>query len=285
LNKVVDADLTNFVDLVADVEDKYPGDYGDVVKVFYFCIERHMNIQLCTDQDLLDMFAKHKASKCCYLTFVYHSPKYKPPKILVWDFSSSWQSIENPLTPSIPCPSIAQPSQTQSEPTNDTYLANPNPSFEHLSVDEEGLYLDLPPQYPPPPPPKPQSQGGGSKGRDGECSDEDTYCETDSDDESDDGDYEMEDVDDIVKDSEPDHMPDADYDKKDPPMTVGSVYRDMHAFKMALASHAVKHEFHYDIEKSDTGRYRVYCSGSNEGCLWRLHASTMKGDDSIKVIC
>jgi hypothetical protein len=101
----------------------------------------------------------------------------------------------------------------------------------------------------------------------------------------DDGDYEMEDVDDIVKDSEPDHMPDAKYDKKDPPMIVGSVYRDIYAFKLALTSHTVKHEFHYDIEKSDTGRYKVYCSGSTEGYRWRLHASTMKGDDSIKVIC
>ena len=36
-------------------------------------------------------------------------------------------------------------------------------------------------------------------------------------------------------------------------MTVGGVYRDMYAFKLALASHAVKYEFHYDIEKSDTG--------------------------------
>jgi hypothetical protein len=68
-------------------------------------------------------------------------------------------------------------------------------------------------------------------------------------------------------------------------MTVGSVYRDMNAFKLALPSHAVKHEFQYDIEKSDTGRYKVYCCGSTEGCRWRIHASTMKGDKSIKVIC
>ena len=126
-----------------------------------------------------------------------------------------------------------------------------------MGVDEEGLYIDLGPQHPPPP--KPQSQGC-SKQRDGEGSDADTYCETDNDDESvsdDDDNYEMEDVDDIVKDNEPNHMPDAEYDNKDPPMTVGSVYRDMYAFKLALASHAVKHEFHYDIKKSDIGRYRV----------------------------
>jgi hypothetical protein len=195
--------------------NKYPSDYRDVVRLFYFYIERQMNIQLCTDQDLLDMFAKHKDSKCCYLTFAYHCPRTEPPKIPPWDFSSSWQSVENPLTPSLPCPSIAQPSQTQSQAADDEYLANPNPSFEHVGVDEEVLYLDLGPQHPPPP--QPQSQGG-SKQRDGKGSDADTYCEADSDDESvsdDDGDYEIEDVDDIVKDSEPDHMPDAEYDKKD----------------------------------------------------------------------
>ena len=40
LNKVVDVDRTNFIDLVAEVENKYPSDYGDVVRLFYFYIER-----------------------------------------------------------------------------------------------------------------------------------------------------------------------------------------------------------------------------------------------------
>jgi hypothetical protein len=78
-----------------------------------------MNVQLCTDHDLLDMFAKHKDSKCCYLTFAYHSPRTEPPEIPPWDFSNSWQYVENPLTPSLPCPSIAQPSQTQSQAADD----------------------------------------------------------------------------------------------------------------------------------------------------------------------
>ena len=61
----------------------------------------------------------------------------------------------------------------------------------------------------------------------------------------------------MVKDREPEHMPDIDYDKKDPPMLVGTMYSDMDAFKIALTTHDVKHEFNYDIKKSDTGRYRV----------------------------
>ena len=51
-------------------------------------------------------------------------------------------------------------------------------------------------------------------------------------------------------------MPDVDYDKKDPPMLVGTVYSDMDDFKIALVTHAVKHEFNYDIEKSDIGRLK-----------------------------
>ena len=68
-------------------------------------------------------------------------------------------------------------------------------------------------------------------------------------------------------------------------MLVGTVYLDMDDFKIALATHAVKHEFNYDIEKSDTGRYRVNCSQRSEGCRWRLYASTLRDGHTIKVIC
>ena len=152
---------------------------------------------------------------------------------------------------------------------------------EHVGVDEEGLYIDLGPQYSPPPP-NPQSQGG-SKEWEGESSGADESSKTDSDDES--SDDEVEDIDDMIKDKEPEHMPDVDYDKKDPPMLVGTVYSDMDAFKIALATHAVKHEFNYDIEKSDTGRYRVNCSQQSEGYRWILHTSTLRDGHTIKVMC
>ena len=63
LDKVVDADFTNFIDLVDEVVDKYPPRYGDIVKLFYACKDTRANILICSDQDLLEMFAKHKASK------------------------------------------------------------------------------------------------------------------------------------------------------------------------------------------------------------------------------
>ena len=64
LNKVMDADCTNFTDLLAKVVDKYPRVYNDIVRLFYFCMDSKVNIQICTNQDLVEMFAKHKASKC-----------------------------------------------------------------------------------------------------------------------------------------------------------------------------------------------------------------------------
>jgi hypothetical protein len=56
------------------------------------------------------------------------------------------------------------------------YLANPNPMNEHVGVDDEGLYIDLSPNYPLPPP-NPQSQGG-SKEREGESSGVDDMSQT-----------------------------------------------------------------------------------------------------------
>lgn len=54
-------------------------------------------------------------------------------------------------------------------------------------------------------------------------------------------------------------------------------------WQLALASHAIKYEFEYNIEKSDPERHRVYCSGRTEGCRWRINASKMGDDQTIKV--
>ena len=69
----------------------------------------------------------------------------------------------------------------------------------------KGCILTLVPNTPPPPP-NPQSQGE-SKEWEGESSGADESSETDSDDK-------VEDIDDMVKDREPEHMSDVDYDKR-----------------------------------------------------------------------
>ena len=68
-------------------------------------------------------------------------------------------------------------------------------------------------------------------------------------------------------------------------MSVGSLYPNIAEFRLALSQHAIKNEFEYNIEKSDPERLRAYCSKKEEeGCKWRLHASTYRDGVTIKVI-
>ena len=109
-------------------------------------------------------------------------------------------------------------------------MPNPNPGSEHVGNDGEGLYIDLGLQYPKPVNP--------------EASPLDTSYDLDGFDESssdeEDG---VEDIDEIVKDREHAQKPELNYDKNGPPMAVETLYSDMSAFKLVLASHATKYEF------------------------------------------
>lgn len=80
LSKVVDADRINLRDLIDGVVDKYPHGYLELVKVYYFALDRKVNIELRTDQDLLHMFEKHSVSKCCFVTFAYYKAEAGPPR-------------------------------------------------------------------------------------------------------------------------------------------------------------------------------------------------------------
>lgn len=67
-------------------------------------------------------------------------------------------------------------------------------------------------------------------------------------------------------------------------MTVGTTYRNIEEFKLALAQHAIKNEFEYMIEKSEPSRFRAYCARKVLGnCNWRIHASTTEDMCSIQV--
>ncbi|KAG2659178.1 hypothetical protein PVAP13_1KG340605 [Panicum virgatum] len=214
LDKFVDADFTNFKDLVDEVVDKCPPSYGHIVKIFYSCMDSKANIEICSDQDLVEMFAKHKASKCCYLTFCYHSPSTKPPKIPIWDVSGIGQPVEAPFTPSMPCPSIAEPSlQTHSQCVETEKMPNPEPCSE-FQCDGEGLYIDIGPQ-------NSEHDNPHSQQKLLETSQSDrSYDSNESDESSSDEEDELEDIDDIIKDSLPAQKPDANYGRNDPPMAV-----------------------------------------------------------------
>ncbi|RLM92908.1 uncharacterized protein C2845_PM08G12150 [Panicum miliaceum] len=259
-SKIVDSDTTNFKDLVDDVVEKYPCGYGDLVKLFYYCVETKTNIHINYDQDLLMMFLKHLKTKTCCLSIAYYPQTSKPPVIPLW-----YEEIEVPCTPS----SINGSSISESQP-KDNYLANPEPGNEHVGVDEDGMHIDICPEL-----------GNPSTDLDEEFDGElgsDSECESLSD-----SDYEEDEGDEMVHDHVPAYIPEIVYDRDDPLMVVGTIYPNMSAFKLASPSHAIKNEFDYNIEKSDLGRYRVYCSGRSNGCRWRIHASRMADKTTIKV--
>jgi len=108
VSEVVDADRANYRNVVEGIVDKYPGRYGDTYSVFYWCHDTKMNIPLTNDHDLVEMFAKNKASKCCWMSLAYYKPNTVPPVIPSWDPITE-QSIEPPITPSMATPSIVTP--------------------------------------------------------------------------------------------------------------------------------------------------------------------------------
>ncbi|WVZ54239.1 hypothetical protein U9M48_005065 [Paspalum notatum var. saurae] len=108
----------------------------------------------------------------------------------------------------------------------DGYLWHPQPHNEHVGVDEEGLYLTT------------HKAVSESKSK--------SESESESDE-----DYEEEDRL-IGKDPLP-PIPIVSYDRDNPSMNVGSIYPNMREFRLALAQHALKHEFEFNTEKSDQG--------------------------------
>ena len=138
---------------------------------------------------------------------------------------------------------------------DDGILANPKPHNEHVGIDDEAEYL--------------------THGKSGPAHIESSDSESDEEYEEEDG---------LVgKDPLPPTSVLA-YDKNNPPMCVGSIYPNMREFRLALSQNAIKYEFEFNIEKSDPERVRVYCSRKkDEGCRWRLHARTMKGNITMKV--
>lgn len=280
---VVDSDTTNFKDFVDDILHTYPCVPTEVVKLYYFCDESNSHVQVCTDQDLVAMFAKHDATKTIRLSIGYFD--VSKPDVPIPDWSSSSKpavgeaskSTLNAASETITAdcvPSAITVGQTSSQPTEpsqneaaDTYLMNPHPEYEHVGVDVEGMYSDV-------------DVDMSDKAKLGKDHKEEYIPSSDSDEE--DSEYDFSD-DEEHQDPVPPHEPVQVHNNNDPPMNVGAIYANMNVFRLALAQHSIKHEFEYDIETSEPGRFRAHCRAKSEGCKWRIHASKIQDDVSIQV--
>ncbi|KAJ1286913.1 hypothetical protein BS78_03G389100 [Paspalum vaginatum] len=133
--KVVDSDTMNYKDLLDEIMRKYPCSYGEVVKMYYYCAESKSNIEVCCDQDLVNMFQKNASTK----TLLIHQA------IPLWDVTYA-KAVEIPCTSSMPAPTQSSDEPSQQPKDDDKYLQNPEPENEYVGVDEEGMYIDLGPQ-------------------------------------------------------------------------------------------------------------------------------------------
>lgn len=148
-------------------------------------------------------------------------------------------------------------------------MANPEPHNEHVGVHDEGLYL-----------PSPKTHVG-----DGEDSDPDDPADSDPDHDDSESDEDYEEDEGLIGKDPIIAMSNVSYDRDDPRMSVGKLYPNMKKFRLALSQHAIKNEFEYNTNKSDPERIIAYCSRKDqEGCRWRLYASTYLDGITIKVI-
>lgn len=267
----VDADCNNYKDFTEELYKNQPWGHNQNMNMSYFHPAKNSYDLVQTDQDMMAMFDIFSNSKYIELNVIF-VPKTAdesvtmPRQMLEKDMSAM---LSTPCTPAIDVPSqicgneIEQPSQVAV--TESTSLANPFPMFEHVGVNEEGLYgQDVPDE----------------DSDDSEDSEEDLEDTSEEDVESSDDEANCNEVgsdhDKVVIDYRPTNIPQVAYDKDDPPMTIGSTYESIQEFRIALCSHAIKYEFEYNVEKTDPDRVRAYCAAKKRGCKWRLHASTLE---------
>jgi hypothetical protein len=173
----------------------------------------------------------------------------------------------DPSEPYTPITKYVQPNIKTSQ-DEDSYLRNPIPENEHVGIDEEdNMYSDKEPILL-------NVVLFADKEKDKNYFPEDVSVD-ESENES-----EVEEDEEV---HEPNHAPNVEYDREDPPMTVGSTYPNMNEFKLVIRQHAVKHDFEFNTEKSAPHRFTAHCKTKDENdCPWRIHASTT--DDLCTVV-
>lgn len=217
LEKVVDADFTNYMDLVDSIVDQYPPGYLEVPHMQYYDAELKTFSEVMLDQELMVMFSKHNENVIqMFIAYCDPSEPYKP--ITEWQFEGEAQYKED------------------TEQELDAYLMNPLPKNEHVGVDEEGMYLKEDRVVAVP----------SNKGKDN------TSVPLIEDEAQFGSEHEVTENE-MTKDEMPEapqkeanYGPHVEYDKEDPSMTVGSMYPNMAEFKLALSQHAINVE---DLER------------------------------------
>ncbi|KAM0902784.1 hypothetical protein ACQ4PT_019064 [Festuca glaucescens] len=83
------------------------------------------------------------------------------------------------------------------------------------------------------------------------------------------------------EEGEDEDLPPIEWDPENPQMEEGSIFASMSECRNALVTYCIKAERTFEVDKSDTVRYRVHCP--TEDCPWRMHASKMRNSTNVQV--
>nr|XP_020200415.1 uncharacterized protein LOC109786244 [Aegilops tauschii subsp. strangulata] len=85
----------------------------------------------------------------------------------------------------------------------------------------------------------------------------------------------------VDEEEEEEDRPIVVYDKENPLFAEGSVFPSLLDCKNALSTFAIKREFDYTVEKSDSKRLRASCAYKR--CKWRIHGSYMRNSTIFQI--
>ena len=85
----------------------------------------------------------------------------------------------------------------------------------------------------------------------------------------------------VDEEEEEEDRPVVVYNKENPLFAEGSVFPSLLDCKNALSTFAIKREFDYTVEKSDSKRLRASCAYKR--CKWRIHGSYMRNSTIFQV--
>jgi len=88
---VVDSDLSNYMDFVESIVDKYPPGYLEVAHIQYYDHVLKTFPKVNSDQDLMYMFDMHNKEKVVDMFIIYCDPSETFEPITEWDFDGEEQ--------------------------------------------------------------------------------------------------------------------------------------------------------------------------------------------------
>ena len=252
--------------------DTYPWGWRDYVELKYYDREQNKWIAVVCDDDAALMFGKHQDSKKISMQIEVlqksqtpSTPSHNPPTQPCYSESqhTGSQAVD---VDTVNIQGVRQSNSVDDANRDITDDAIPDDAI--LSDnDDERQYPDL-------------VKKSTKEDDSADMEEEDNppaYESTDTEEEEENRDMGLVDE----EEEEEEDRPVVVYNKENPLFAEGSVFPSLLDCKNALSTFAIKREFDYTVEKSDSKRLRASCAYKR--CKWRIHGSYMRNSTIFQV--